>query len=166
VQYIDKLTELKQMGEPVIWRFKEIGMREEWTRAVVGTVANYRNAAENPGDKYGHIAADKRAKISAACNELEKWLAEKKAAQEKIPKGEKPVLLCAEMEKKNQELSKMANDILKEPKPPPPKPPPREEKKEEKKEAPKEENKEPTSPKDPTSPNRSEGSGPANMDVD
>lgn len=37
-----------------------------------------------------------------------------------MPKSERPVLICADMEKKNQELAKMADDILKEPKPAPP----------------------------------------------
>merc|ERR1711871_898596 len=80
----------------------------------------------NPGDRYGHIAAEKRAKISAACVDLEKWLSEKKAAQENTSKGDKPVLLCADMERKNQELSSMANEILKEPQP---RPAPQQEKK-------------------------------------
>jgi len=120
-QLIDKLDELKVTGEPVAWRFKESGMREDWAKAVRGTVANYRSAAETPGDKYGHIAPERLAKISAACGELEKWLAEAQAKQASVPKYEKPVLICAEMEKKNQELAKTADEILKEAKPAPPK---------------------------------------------
>merc|ERR1712080_2561 len=105
-------------------------MRTDWVAAVSGTVANYRAAAESPGDKYGHIAPEKLAKISAACNDLEKWLADMGAKQETILKHEKPVLICADMEKKNQELAKMADEILKEPKPAPPKVEKKEEKKE------------------------------------
>merc|ERR1712045_268220 len=96
-------------------------MREEWIQAVVGTVANYRTAANNPGDKFGHIAPEKLASIVAACQELEQWLNTMKVKQQGLPKHEKPVLICAEMEKKNQELAKMADDILREPKPAPPK---------------------------------------------
>mmetsp|Transcript_58560 Transcript_58560/g.92982 ORF Transcript_58560/g.92982 Transcript_58560/m.92982 type:complete len:832 (-) Transcript_58560:85-2580(-) len=148
-QYMDKLDELKAHGDPVTWRFKEEGMRAEWTEAVLGTVRNYRMAAETPGDKYGHIAADKLSKIVAKCVELESWLNDMKAKQEKTPKTERPVLICADMEKKNQELAKFADEILKEPKPAPPK----EEKKEEKPaEAPKE--------------GEAQGDGPQNMDVD
>merc|ERR1712228_527267 len=84
----------------------------------------------------GHIAPEKLAKISTSCGELEKWLGDMRAKQEKMEKHERPVLICAEMEKKNQELAKMADEILKEPKPAPPK---EEKKPEEKKEdAPKE----------------------------
>lgn len=120
-QFVEKLDELKQTGESVAWRKREHGMRNDWIAAVTGTIANYRGAAENPGDKYGHIAAEKLAKIVEQCMDLEKWLNDMKAKQENTPKFDRPVLICADMEKKNQELAKMADDILKEPKPAPPK---------------------------------------------
>merc|ERR1719210_2667797 len=101
-QYVEKVEELKGTGDPVVWRFKEAGMRADWISAVSGTVKNYRAAAESPGDKYGHISSEKLGKIVAACNDLEKWLTEMKAKQEKVSKHEKPLLICAEMEKRNQ----------------------------------------------------------------
>merc|ERR1712194_275431 len=121
VMYSDKLRVLKDMGDPVAWRFNEDSMRAEWIQAVDGTVVNYRKAAETPGDKFGHIAPEKLQNIVAACSELQKWLEGLKEAQGKLAKHEKPVLVCAEMEKKNQELAKMADEILSEPKPAPPK---------------------------------------------
>jgi heat shock protein 4 len=151
-QYVEKLTELKTLGDPVQWRFNEDGMRDEWVKAVQGTIQNYKQAVANPGDKYGHIAQDKLQKITQSCNELQKWLDEMSAKQAQVAKCDKPALLCADMEKKNQELAKCADEILKEPKPAPPK----EEKKEE---PPKDEKKEPTSPK-------KEGEAPTEMDVD
>merc|ERR1711865_59894 len=138
----------------VAWRFKEAGMRDEWIAAVAGTIGNYRAAGENPGEKYGHIAPEKLAKIVVSCGELEKWLADMRAKQDSMVKHERPVLICAEMEKKNQELAKMADDILKEPKPAPPK----EEKKEEPKEEAKEEEESTAAPEP--------AEGPQNMDVD
>lgn len=122
-QLVEKLDELKVVGDVVAWRFKESTMRDEWISAVTGTIKNYRAAAETPGDKYGHISAEKLGKIITACAELEQWLNETKAKQESVAKHEKPVLICADMEKKNQELAKMSDDILKEPKPAPPKEP-------------------------------------------
>lgn len=123
IEYIEKLSELSHTGDVVVWRFKEDGMRKDWINAVSGTVENYRNAAKSPGDKYGHIAAEKLGKIVSSCDELEKWLKELQAKQDALPKYEKPVLICAEMEKRNQELARMADDILKEPKPIAPKAP-------------------------------------------
>lgn len=119
--YIDKIDELKRTGDAIVWRFKESGMRAEWIQAVNGTITNYRAAAENPADKFGHIAPEKLLSIVNACKELEQWLNTLKTKQDALPRHEKPVLICAEMEKKNQELAKMADDILREPKPAPPK---------------------------------------------
>merc|ERR1712227_816021 len=150
-QFVEKLDELRVTGDAVAWRFKENGMRADWINAVTGTIGNYRAAAENPGEKYGHIAPEKLGEIISACNELEKWLTDMKAKQEKVPKHERPVLICADMEKKNHEIAKKADDILKEPKPAPPK----EEKKET--EAPKEEPK-------PEGADAGTADGPQNMD--
>merc|ERR1712064_117959 len=150
--YIEKMGELKVIGDSVAWRAKEHSTRGEWIAAIAGTVSNYRQAAENPGEKDGHIAPEKLQKVVQAGRDLENWLKENQVKQAALKNHEKPVLLCAEMEKRNGELSKMADDILKEPKPTPPK----EEKVEEKvPELSKDENKSPDSEK-----------GPENMDVD
>jgi len=121
IEYIDKLDELKGTGDVAVWRSKEAGMRADWISAVSGTVENYRNAAQSPGDKYGHIAEEKLQKIVDACNDLEKWLRDMEAKQNALPKHDKPVLICADMEKRNQELARVADEILREPKPPAPK---------------------------------------------
>jgi len=154
-QYVEKLNELKQTGDAVAWRFKEFGMRPDWINAVTGTIANYRAAAENPGEKYGHIASEKLCEIVSSCTELEKWLADLRAKQERVPKHERPVLICADMEKKNHELAKRADEILKEPKPAPPKEEPKKED-----EAPKE------SPQTDAEGATESADGPQNMDVD
>merc|ERR1712194_691989 len=57
-QCVEKLDELKKTGDSVAWRFKENSMRPEWVGAVQGTIKNYRIAAQEPGEKFGHIAAD------------------------------------------------------------------------------------------------------------
>merc|ERR1711865_1242428 len=154
------MGELKQTGESVAWRKREHGMRTDWIAAVTGTIANYRGAAESPGDKYGHIAAEKLAKIVEQCVDLEKWLNDMKAKQENTPKSDRPVLICADMEKKNQELAKMADDILKEPKPAPPK----EEKKDDA--APADDAKGDAAAAEAEAKDADAAKGPQNMDVD
>jgi molecular chaperone DnaK (HSP70) len=158
-QFVEKLDELKKAGDPIVWRYNEDSVRPEWINAVSGTITNYRDAAANSGEKYGHIAADKLEKIVKSCNDLQTWLDDLRAKQDTLPKTEKPVLLCADMEKKNQEMAKMADEILKEPKPAPPKPEP---KPEEKKEG------EAAAEGAPPAEEKKEGAadGPQNMDVD
>jgi len=105
-------------------------------------VSNYAAAAKNPGDRYDHISPDKLATIVNECDALTAWLTDMQAKQASVPKHEKPVLICSDMEKKNQDLAKLADDILREPKPKPPEPKKEEEPKPEAApEAPKEEGK-------------------------
>jgi len=125
VQYIEKLDELKKLGDPVVFRFKEDEMRADWIAALQGTVSNYAAAAKSPGDRYDHISPDKLATIVKECDALTAWLTDMQAKQASVPKHEKPVLICSDMEKKNQDLAKLADDILREPKPKPPAPEPK-----------------------------------------
>merc|ERR1712136_65512 len=150
--YIEKLDELKSTGDSVTWRAKEHAIRDEWIGAVTGTIANYRKVAQTPGEKYGHIATEKLQTIIQSCNELEKWLKDNQTKQAGLKSFEKPVLLCAEMEKRNIELARVADEVLKEPMPAPPKEEPTSEKAAA---SAKDESKQPES-----------ADGPQNMDVD
>jgi heat shock protein 4 len=170
-EYVEKLQQLKATGEPIAWRYNEDSLRGEWINAVLGTVTNYRAVVENPGENYSHIAPEKLAKIQLSCDELQKWLEDLQAKQALLAKTDKPVILCAEMERKNAELSKSADEILKEPKPAPPK----EEKVPEKTEEPQSENKENKENEakdnvngndDDLKENQKQTEGPQNMDVD
>lgn len=117
IQFIDKLDELKALGDPVQSRCKESGSREEVLRGVRSNVSSYRQVAAAPGERYGHIASEKLEKILAACQDFESWLNELQQKQEAMPKYQKPILTCTEMEKRSQELAKTADEILREPKP-------------------------------------------------
>lgn len=138
VMYVEKLDELKVIGDPVVWRYKESQIRGEWSAALAGTISNYKTAAQNPGEKYGHISPDKLGKIVAECDKIMEWLKDMEAKQAGMAKHERPILVCADMDQKNKDLAQFADDILKEPKPKPPKedkdPEDKEDKKEEAKE--------------------------------
>mmetsp|Transcript_116036 Transcript_116036/g.212640 ORF Transcript_116036/g.212640 Transcript_116036/m.212640 type:complete len:719 (-) Transcript_116036:104-2260(-) len=110
--YTEKLQELKSVGDVIEWRCDEDSMRGEWIAAVFSTIANCRAAAESPGDRYGTISQDKLEKIRDACDNLEEWLKSMAKVQEKLAKYERPVLLCADMERRNLELAKMVGETL------------------------------------------------------
>ncbi|CAE7379908.1 Hspa4 [Symbiodinium natans] len=107
--------------------FCEDEMRGDWVQAVQGTITNYANAAKTPGEMwlafklpgYSHISPDKLGQIVKECDSLTSWLESMQAQQAAMPKHEKPVLLpdrdqmiCSDLEKKNQELAKFADEIL------------------------------------------------------
>eukprot|EP00427_Karlodinium_veneficum_P050418 CAMPEP_0169346698 /NCGR_PEP_ID=MMETSP1017-20121227/22245_1 /TAXON_ID=342587 /ORGANISM="Karlodinium micrum, Strain CCMP2283" /LENGTH=695 /DNA_ID=CAMNT_0009442631 /DNA_START=61 /DNA_END=2145 /DNA_ORIENTATION=- len=112
--YVEKLQELRSVGDVIEWRCDEDSMRADWIAAVLSTIANCRNAANNPGDKYESVSAEKHAQIMRACQELEDWLRSMDAAQSRLAKYERPVLLCADMERRNLELAKMVGELLEE----------------------------------------------------
>jgi hypothetical protein len=114
VHYIEKLQELRSVGDVIEWRCDEDSMRTDWVAAVTSTIANCRNAATNPGDRYEHVTPEKLEKIQCACRELEEWLRTMDVAQKKLAKYERPVLLCADMERRNLELAKMVGELLEE----------------------------------------------------
>ena len=53
--------------------------------------------------RYGHIASEKLEKILAACQDFESWLNELQQKQEAMPKYQKPILTCTEMEKRRRD---------------------------------------------------------------
>lgn len=114
VHYIEKLQELRSVGDVIEWRCDEDSMRNDWISAVSSTIANCRNAATNPGDRYEKISDEKLQKIMGACKELEDWLQSMDVAQRSLAKYERPVLLCADMERRNLELARMVGELLEE----------------------------------------------------
>jgi len=120
--FIDKLGELKVLGDVFVGRRHEDQRRGESINVLMGLIEKYRRATEYPGGKYGHNPPDKLAKITAACAELEKWLMEMKAKQDSLPKCEKPVLTSAEVERRGGELAGLAGEALREESKPAPSP--------------------------------------------
>jgi len=104
-QYVEKLTALKtQHGDKVKFRFKEHGARNQLVDALTTSINSCRKAAEAQGDR----------KLRATCSDLQKWLDDMKAKQDKLPNTEDPVLLCADLEKRCNDLTAMDNASLKE----------------------------------------------------
>jgi hypothetical protein len=114
VHYIEKLQELRSVGDVIEWRCDEDSMRNDWIAAVSSTISNCRNAAVNPGDRYEKVSEEKLQKIMSACQQLEDWLKSMDLAQAGLAKYERPVLLCADMERRNLELARMVGEMLEE----------------------------------------------------
>ena len=83
-------------------------MRNNWINVVLDSISVNRTAAESPEETYGHVAPEKLKEILTSCTELEEWLVDLQLKQEQLSKHERPVLICADMKKKNQELKAQA----------------------------------------------------------
>jgi heat shock protein 4 len=125
LEYIEKLQELQVHGTPVLTRYKEADARDEATKELQDTINRYRALAQSPDEKYEHISAENKKKISDECAMVEGWLAQKKQQQADAPTFEDPVLKIEEMALKGKDIAQMSDKILSEPKPKPPTPEPK-----------------------------------------
>merc|ERR1719253_2500788 len=125
LEYIEKLQELQVHGKPVAARYDEADSREDAVKELSDTINRYRALAQSPDEKYEHISAENKKKISDECSMVEGWLAQKKQQQADQPTFEDPVLKIDEMATKGKDIAQMSDKILAEPKPKPPTPEPK-----------------------------------------
>ena len=59
--------------------------------------------------------------VMTECQKAISWLQEKEAAQNALRKTDEPVLVCVDIKKKEETLTRFANPIVTRPPPPPPK---------------------------------------------
>mmetsp|Transcript_104147 Transcript_104147/g.301280 ORF Transcript_104147/g.301280 Transcript_104147/m.301280 type:complete len:841 (-) Transcript_104147:90-2612(-) len=117
---VERLEGLRGTGDQVVRRWREAEVRAEGVQGIGSTIDKYRCIVAHPGEAFSHIADDKMQKVGVACDELEQWLATMQAQQSGLPKHEDPVLLSAEMQRRSNDLSALAEEILREPKAAPP----------------------------------------------
>lgn len=128
--YVAKLEELKAVGDPIELRAAEESKRGPAAAALTATVNTFAAMAAPDAD-HAHIDAADLEKIAAECKAAADWLAEKTALQAGLAKTAEPVLLSADVAKKEEALKRFATPILARPKPAPKVEPKAEEPKEE-----------------------------------
>ncbi|KAF6744939.1 heat shock protein 70 family [Ephemerocybe angulata] len=115
--YVAKLDALKAIGDPVVFRYREM---EERTKAIAQlreTLNTYMSQATSGDEKYAHIEEkDKQAVIEKVAT-VQKWLEDQIVRQSERPKNVDPVLTSAEIAKKRDEIIYFAVPILTKPKP-------------------------------------------------
>lgn len=132
-EYQKHLKALQDQAEPARVRKYEAEHRMEYIANLKKAIGQYQVAAASTEEKYVHIEAQEKAKVTKACEETDQWLIATQINQDKLSKSEEPVAKCMEYEQKRKALEKLAEPILNKPKP---KPKPVETKKEDAKAAP------------------------------
>jgi len=110
--FIDKLSELRVLGDPPERRFKEEGRRPELIQALEEAAASTKATAQKPGAKHKNLDKERLRSLERACEEATQWLADMRAKQQRVPKNEDPVLDCASLEARAEELTRLADAIL------------------------------------------------------
>uniref|UniRef100_A0A6I8P8S8 Heat shock protein family A (Hsp70) member 4 like n=1 Tax=Ornithorhynchus anatinus TaxID=9258 RepID=A0A6I8P8S8_ORNAN len=118
--YIDKLQELKKLGQPIHTRYVE---HEERPKALnhlgkkIQLLMKAVEAFKNKDEKYDHLDAAEMDKVEKSINEAMSWLNSKMNAQNKLGLTQDPVVKVAEIIAKAKELEAFCNPIVSRPKP-------------------------------------------------
>merc|ERR1712113_992798 len=110
--FIDKLQELKVLGDPAVNRFKEDDGRSTRIPHLEEACKEWKAIVQQPGLKYQHVDKEQLKSIEKACDDTLSWLSTLKQKQDSLPKHEDPVLTIAAMDAKNEELTKLADSVL------------------------------------------------------
>jgi len=113
--FIDKMAELMALCNSADERCKEHDRRPDLATNLEQNATSLKATAKGPAAKQKHVDVEKLRSLEVACDEALRWLADMRRKQSQIPKNEDPVLLCADITSKNEELSKLAQAAMSEP---------------------------------------------------
>lgn len=117
--YVEKLENLKKIGNPVVERYREAEERPHSERALRETIQRLTQEAMSTDEKYSHILPHEKQDIVERCERAGRWMDEQNAKQAKVPKNEPAVLSSRDIKKEEEAIIYFANPILNKPKPAP-----------------------------------------------
>jgi len=117
--YVTRLDAAKKLGDPIAARHKEFETRASAASELRATINEYLAQANSEDEKYAHIEAKDKQSVVEKCATVEKWLDDQLARQAERPKNVDPVITCADIIKKKDEIIYFAIPILNKPKPKP-----------------------------------------------
>uniref|UniRef100_A0A671PJI8 Heat shock 70 kDa protein 4-like n=1 Tax=Sinocyclocheilus anshuiensis TaxID=1608454 RepID=A0A671PJI8_9TELE len=116
--YIDKLVELKKLGEPIQNRYTEAEERPKALDELVRQIHQYTKVVEAYKDElYDHLDELEMMKVEKQVNETMTWMNNKKNLQSKQSLSQDPVVKAQEIQAKTKELYSACNHIVTIPKP-------------------------------------------------
>jgi len=96
---------------------------------VKNAIGRWEKLASTEDEKYSHIEAAERKKVTDACAAADQLLATDLQKQSKLSKADDPVITVANLHSRADALNKLCAAIMNKPKPAPPKPEPKPEEK-------------------------------------
>ena len=119
--YKKKLSDLKQLGDPIVARKYEAEHRGEYAGQLKQSIGHYQRWAGTTDEKTAHVTAEERQKLMAETQQVDEWLAQTQSQLDRQPKQNNPTITVAQLKAKKEALDKFAQPIVNKPKPAPPK---------------------------------------------
>ncbi|ELT92200.1 hypothetical protein CAPTEDRAFT_221226 [Capitella teleta] len=132
--YLDKLAEMKKLGQPIVARFNEWTDRPKAFEELGKALQQYRKALDsyaNGEDKYAHIEQAEVDKVIKCVGEKSKWWEVNLNACSKLQPHENAPVTPSLIRTQRESMISTCTPIMNKPKPKPKEEPPKEEKKEE-----------------------------------
>lgn len=104
--YSAKLEDLKQLVDPIEFRYKDTADRPQATRDLLSCIVEYRMSADSLPPQEKELIIDE-------CNKAEQWLREMMQQQDLYPKNFDPVLSSSDIKSKTEDLNLACQQILK-----------------------------------------------------
>lgn len=117
--FTTKRSNLVSKAYPILMRKKEDEERPVQINLLHGTIEYYKKLAVPGLEEYAHIAQDQKDKVIKCVEGAALWLKAEVAKQETVAKDVDPVLKCAAIQAKREEVDKVCGPIEKTPKPKP-----------------------------------------------
>lgn len=108
---------MKKIGDPISDRWRESENRSAAVAQLRETINAYAQQAQSEDEKYSHIDASDKQSVVEKCATVQKWLDDQLARQAEKPKNVDPVITCADVLKKKDEIIYFSSPILNKPKP-------------------------------------------------
>ncbi|EIW72554.1 hypothetical protein TREMEDRAFT_36779 [Tremella mesenterica DSM 1558] len=118
-EYIQKLTDLKVKGDPIVLRWKENDERPKAAAALREALNLYLTQAQSGDEKYSHITEADKGKVIEKCATTQQWLDDQLARQAEKPKNVNPIVTSSEMLKRKDDVVYTCAAIMNRPKPRP-----------------------------------------------
>ena len=117
--YVERLDAAKMIGDKIAARHMETENRSSAATQLREALNQYYSQATSDEERFAHIDQNEKQTIVEKVATIQKWLDDQLARQAERPKNTDPVLTCAEILKKKEELVYFATPILTKPKPKP-----------------------------------------------
>ena len=119
--YVKKLEDLKKIGDPIAFRYRESNERPNAEQALRETIAQYQKQISAGDGRYDHISEEEMKKVVDELTKKTTWLDNVIAAQNQKQKWEDIAVTSADILKERENMVFTINPILNKPKPAPPK---------------------------------------------
>lgn len=122
-EYKSKLADQKKSGDPIQSRHFEAENRPYAVEQLKTSLNQYAEWTNTKDEKYAHIGADDRQKVTEIVQKASDWLDASLSTIDKAPKFDNPAIVIKQIQDKKAEVERAANPIINKPKPKPePKP--------------------------------------------